>query len=287
MKKGLFDKVVVIGENGQLGQELMKVFSDVKPRGFSREEIDLSKPMDIGAVLANFSPTLVINAAAMTNVDACQIKANQEPAMIINAIAPTLMARYCEDHHIPFVTYSSDYAVAGANKRKGLYFETDEPLPLENNYYARTKASMEEMVNRKGVYTVRTSFVFGNGKNFFKAVLENAKHGKSIRVVNDQFQCATYAVDLARQTRLMLEKDMPSGVYHVVNVGAYTLSDIARRVIEIAGIKCEVIPVTTKEYYKEATTAFASRPRRSVLVNTKLPPLRHLVEALMEYVGTL
>lgn len=104
-----------------------------------------------------------------------------------------------------------------------------------------------------------------------------------IEIVNDQFGKPTYALDLARQVRWLLEsKEYPSGIYHIVNENVTNWCDFAKTIFNLAKLPVDVLPCSSARY-----ALAAKRPEYSALVNTKLPPLRSWQEALEDYLGTI
>ncbi|MCE8424245.1 MAG: NAD(P)-dependent oxidoreductase [Candidatus Methanoperedens sp.] len=118
---------------------------------------------------------------------------------------------------------------------------------------------------------IRTSWLYGvHGKNFVDTMLRLSGKMEKVKVVNDQFGKPTYAVDLARKTAEWIE--YTPGIYHITNEGVCSWFEFASEIIN------NVIPCTSEEFPRKA-----KRPKYSVLVNTKTPPMRHWTDALTEY----
>ena len=132
---------------------------------------------------------------------------------------------------------------------------------------------------RPNYYLVRTQWLFGkDGKNFVETMLRMANEGKSLKVVNDQFGSPTYAKDLAEKVREMVEENRGSGIYHVTNSGTCSWYDFALKIFEFMNLQPVVKPVKSEEF-----AAPAKRPTYSMLINTKLSPLRSWEDALRAY----
>ena len=105
-----------------------------------------------------------------------------------------------------------------------------------------------------------------------------AKDNQILKVVDEEKSCFTYTPDLALETKKIIEEKIPFGIYHVVNEGPCTWFEAAVELFKIAKMDVEVFPVASSEFPRPA-----KRPKSSVLVNTKLKPLRHYTKALKEY----
>ena len=177
--------------------------------------------------------------------------------------------------------YSTNYVFDGT---QGEYAETDAPSPL--SVYGRSKQGGEQAVVAAGgrCYVVRTSVIFGpkgqsglSKRSFVDLMLDLASGRDVIQAVDDEINSLTYAPDLARATRRLLEDAPAAGVYHLVNEGAASWCDFAREIFRIAGKKVTVVPVSSDRFPRKAR-----RPARAVLVNTRRPRLRPWREALSE-----
>lgn len=240
------------------------------------EEIDITSEDQVNEKIGELKPSIVINAAAYTDVDGCE--ANKELAMKVNGEAVSYLASICKKIGAIFVHYSTDYVFHGHNSEG--YKEGDTPRnPL--NVYGQSKLLGEELLkkNTEMYYLIRTSWLFGkHGNNFVDTMLKLAEERDELKVVNDQYGKPTYASDLAERTREIIEKRMPCGVYHLTNEGATTWNDFAEEIFKIKNIKVKVEPCASQEFQREA-----KRPQYSILLNTKLSPSRSWQEALREY----
>lgn len=109
-------------------------------------------------------------------------------------------------------------------------------------------------------------------------MIQFAKDNQVLKVVDEEKSCFTYTPDLALETKKIIEEKIPFGIYHAVNEGPCTWYGAAAELFKIAKMEMEVIPVASIEFPRPA-----KRPKSSVLLNTKLKPLRNYKDALKEY----
>ncbi len=281
-------KILILGAKGNLGQQLVKVFSpDNEVLGWDRGEIDITDRELVFKKTSDLKPELVINAAAYNAVDKCEASDDEyELAKKINIDGPKFLAEACLKVGATLVHYSTDYVFDGV--KKSGYIETDEPKPI--NRYGKTKFHGEKRIlelSGSGLkwYLIRTSKLFGSKaesemakQSFFDIMLEQALTEPSLEVVDEEISCFTYTPDLAKATKELVDGGHGYGIYHLTNSGSCTWYSAAVELFKLAGIKIEVKPITGEKLVRPA-----KRPKYSVLLNTKLPPLRDYREALAEY----
>ena len=278
-------KILIVGNRGMLGSELMEAFSYSSGRyetvGLDLPEIDITRQESCRAAIDGFKPDVAINAAAFTRVDDCETQ--QSLAISVNGDGAGNLAKAAAAAGAMFVHYGTDYIFDG-RKAEG-YREDDAPAPA--GVYGKSKLLGEEMVRRNSPehMIIRISWLFGaNGANFIRTITGAARKGNPLRVVNDQRGCPTYAKDVAEQTVKMIEAGC-RGTYHVTNGGDCTWYDLAVKAVEWAKIPgISITPVTSSEYPRPAP-----RPSYSILLDTRLereglPRLRHWQDAAREYV---
>jgi dTDP-4-dehydrorhamnose reductase len=279
-------RILIIGSHGMLGQDLVRVFEkdmNWEVFGYDRDQIDIASVESLRGKIEEVGPDAVINASGYNAVDKCESDEIEfELAKKINGYGPGMLAKICADMEIPVIHYVSDYVFDG---EKGEYAETDKPNPISN--YGRSKMLGEEEIqkNTEKFYLIRTSKLFGKPgksemakKSFFDTMIGLAKDNKVLKIVDEEKSCFTYTPDLALETKKMIEEKVPFGIYHVVNEGACTWYEAALELFRLAKMDVEVIPVSSAEFPRPA-----KRPNSSVLLNTKLKPLRNYKEALKEY----
>jgi dTDP-4-dehydrorhamnose reductase len=261
-------KVAVIGPRGQLGSALCEAF---RRRAVDCVELDhgrveVTDPQSVLVALRDARPAAVVNTAAFHKVDACE----EDPrrAFQVNALGALHVARACREAGARCVYVSTDYVFDGAKAEP--YREEDLPNPV--NVYGASKLAGEHLVVQTcpDALVVRVASLFGGlgsrgkGTNFVLTVLERARRGEALRVVDDVRMSPTYAEDAAAAIVELVARGA-SGVFHVVNKGACSWYELAVRVLELAGLRVPVHPVP-----QEAYPARARRPRNSALSTAKL-----------------
>lgn len=256
-------RTLVLGAYGMLGHDLQRVFPNATFRG---HDLDITDKEKVTAAVREIKPTLVINAAAYTDVDGCED--HRDLAFTVNGEALSTLSGACRDAGACLIHYSTDYVFDGTRQS---YRETDIPNPI--NAYGASKLSGERYIQEMmdDYRIIRTSWLFGtHGRNFVETMLRLSREMQEVRVVNDQFGKPTYTVDLAQKTAEIA--GAAPGIYHITNEGICSWYEFAQAIIP------NVVPCTTAEYPRRA-----KRPAYSVLTNTKTTPLRPWKEALAAY----
>jgi len=237
--------------------------------------------------LAADPPDFAINAAAFTQVDRCE----REPdaAERGNAVLPAVLAEACAKRGIRLVHVSTDYVFSG--DARVAYREQDEPKP--RSVYGRSKLAGEGRVLAiaSNSLIVRTSWLFGRGRNFIAAILAQAREQRAgnasgpLRVVDDQYGRPTYARDLAEAIVYLVEHGA-RGVYHVANHGVATWWDLARASLDAAGYE----DLNVERIRTDESKVDAPRPLRAVLDCAKAEALgvkmRDWREAVSAYLAS-
>jgi dTDP-4-dehydrorhamnose reductase len=238
------------------------------------------------ATLSELRPGVVVNCAAYNFVD--RAEAEPEAAFAVNAWGVRQLALACRDLGCVVVHFSSDYVFGLDDTRQTPYAETDAPGPV--SVYGLSKLAGEYLV--RGLcprhFVIRTCGLYGvwgsggKGGNFIETMLRLAGQGKPLRVVNDQTCTPSYTVDVATAAAALVGTQH-YGLYHLTNGGATTWHDFAAAIFELAGVKADLAPVSSREY-----GAAARRPAYSVLARGAcealgLPPPRPWRAALAAY----
>jgi dTDP-4-dehydrorhamnose reductase len=239
--------ILVTGRTGQLAVALAEAAPahGVTVRCIGRPALNFDRPASIGEILHEHAPSLVINAAAYTAVDAAED--DEAAAYRANRDGPAELARLCTAGDIPLIQISTDYVFDG---RKGVpYVETDVTSP--QGVYGASKLAGEQAVlmSCPSVVVVRTSWVYSpTGKNFVRSMLAAAESNSSLRVVADQIGCPTSAQDLAHAVlgiaaRLREDRgDRYGGIYHAAGAGAATWHELATATFAIAARHGRAVP---------------------------------------------
>ena len=267
-------KVLITGANGQLGRELIRQGGtfNLKIRSLSHQQLDITNPDQLRPILERISPSLVINAAAYTDVD----KAEKESdiAYAVNKGGPDYLARFCADHGLALIHISTDYVFDGTKGRP--YQENDPIAPL--GVYGRSKAQGEAVIRSilKNHIIVRTSWLYGVYRNnFVKTILKLGQERTDLRVVADQFGSPTSAADLAEALLIIAEKmgageKFAWGTYHYCGKGITTWHGLAERIIELAAPHAALKNRQVKAITTAQWPTPAKRPPYSVLNCTRI-----------------
>lgn len=250
---------------------------------------DITNKQDVLSIFKKSKPDIVIHAAAMTDVDGCELY--PEKAYKINGEGTKSVALACKTIDTTLIYISTDFVFDG--KKKKPYKETDKAHPL--SIYADSKLKGEEAVKKvlKKYFILRTSWLYGkHGKNFVDTILMKARSEKVLKVVDDQIGSPTYTKDLARAIHVLMDKIFEGpvarvqepGIYHISNSGRVSWFDYAREILRLGGSKTKVSPISSKELARPA-----KRPAMSVLDNSKFIKftgyeMRHWQKALKEYI---
>lgn len=272
-------KILVTGAKGQLGIEVAKQSGEHDLILAGREDLDITDARQVSSCLREVKPDAVIHCAAYTNVDGAE--SDEEGAFRVNVVGAQNMAAGCLETGARLVYVSTDYVFDGT--KQGLYREFDPVNP--QTVYGRTKWQGEELVRQilGRHYIVRTAWLYGEGKNFVRTMLQLAEKQHTLRVVADQVGTPTSTVDVAQAIYRLLDSDA-YGTYHASCQGQCSWYDFACEIFRQAGEQVQVLPVTTAEFPRPA-----KRPAYSVLDNYMLrmtvgDPMRSWQEALAEYI---
>ena len=253
-------RVLVTGAGGLVGRAVSQFCKSSGDLVLSYDHcgLDIGDPEGVLQTLQNDKPDVVINCAAWTDVDGCEL--NEERAFEANARGPENLARASREIDAVLVTISTDYVFDG--KKSGFYTQRDQPHP--ESIYAKSKLEGERRAQLAYARTtvVRTGFVFGQGgNNFLSTIVERARQGERLTAISDAYGTPTYAVDLAGRLRELCERDLP-GIYHVVNGGeGASFEDFTRQAIRMAGCTGVEVEVVSMDSLKRP----APRPRNSRL----------------------
>lgn len=283
-------RILLTGKTGQVGGEITTLLSrsaDLIPMG--RQELDLSKPVQIRKTIQDILPQVIINAAAYTDVASAETA--QALAQSINADAPAIIAEEARKIGALLVNYSTDYVFDG--KKHSPYEEDDVPNPL--NVYGTTKLAGERAIQNAGAayLILRTSWVYGTrGRNFMLTMLRLGKKPGELRIVNDQIGAPTWSREIAAVTvKIVLELAQQgqdafsaySALYHLTAAGQTSWYEFAKAIFEETSstisqppwlsaltlgspvVPPRIVPISTAEFPTPA-----ERPAYSVLSNQRV-----------------
>lgn len=272
-------KVLVTGSNGQLGNELRRLFetgvAEIGPVPTSyqgaeviytdAEELDITDEHAVVQYIGEGDFDLIINCAAMTNVDGCETA--EDAAYRVNADAPGNLARAAQATGAKLVQVSTDYVFPGTDPEPRI--EDDPTGPV--SAYGRTKLAGEAQVAEACAshFIVRTAWLYGYvGGNFVKTMMRLGASRSEVTVVDDQLGNPTSANDLAYEI-LKLAITNNYGIYHCTNKGTCSWADFAQAIMDGADLDCKVARCTSEEY-AAMNPSSAKRPAYSSLRNKHL-----------------
>ena len=280
---------LIAGGTGQLGIALGRVLEaqSIPYVSMGSAELDIRNSNQTSQILHSLKPSIVVNAAAWTDVDGAE--KNEIDAYAVNATGAANLADASREIGAKFVHISTDYVFSG---------EASEPWKEEDSHspisaYGRTKAAGETFVldiYPENSYIVRTAWLYSPwGKNFVKTMKKLAlSNNQEVRVVNDQIGQPTSAISLAEQIVKLIRSDAPVGIYHGTNAGQTNWFEFAQEIflalkVDVSRVK----PVATSEYKQ-----VAKRPSFSVLShnrwsNTSITPMPEWNVALTKILSDL
>jgi dTDP-4-dehydrorhamnose reductase len=241
-------RILVTGSNGLLGQKLvyailerndMEVIATsvgdnrlTRREGYVYESMDITSAEDVKKVITKYSPHVIINTAAMTNVDACETK--QEECWKLNVTAVQNIIDAIKGSQVHLIHLSTDFIFDGA--KGSPYLETDAPNPL--SYYALSKVESEKLLYNSDVKwaIARTIIVYGIVDNMSRSNIvlwakDALTKGQKINVVNDQFRSPTLAEDLAQGCLLIAEKEA-TGIFNISGPDTFSILDLVYKVAD-------------------------------------------------------
>jgi dTDP-4-dehydrorhamnose reductase len=260
--------IMLIGSDGMLGQELRQLLSQTNhiTRYYDREELDITHPQWVEAVVGTQQPDVIINCAAYTDVD--NSEAAPALAFRVNALGPEYLAKSSARYGGRLIHISTDYVFNG--QKESPYLEIDLTGPT--NVYGHSKLAGENAVlaHNPNSLILRTAWLYGqHGKNFVTTMLKLGQTRSSVSVVADQFGAPTWTYDLASVIIGLLDSDA-TGIYHASANGQTSWYQLTREIFQLANIRAAVEPIRSDELIRLAT-----RPQWSVLDKSKLKSLGH------------
>ena len=271
--------VMILGANGLLGQKLTEFLTRgttsrlvlagrspaprVQVPDTTYVQLDITRKQDVRKAVAEHKPAVIINAAAITNVDACETE--RESAWKVNVTGVEYVIEAAKKTGSRVIHLSTDYIFDG---KHGPYTENDKPDPV--NYYGRAKLASENQLRASGMrfLIVRTMVLYGIAaevkSNFALWLIRSLEERKPVRIVEDQFGNPTLVDDLAHGIISAMELDK-TGTYHIAGRDIISRYSFAVKLAEVFGLEKELItPIKTSELSQPAP-----RPLKSGLVTLK------------------
>ena len=262
-------RILVTGKNGQIGRCLvdqLSTMSDIILLALDRDQLDITDSINVNKIVAEFIPSIIINAAAYTAVD--KAEQERELAYAVNRDGPYNLAVAANNINAMIIHISTDYVFAGDSV--AAYVETDDTEPQSE--YGRSKLAGEQAVERacSRHIILRTGWAFAEqGHNFVNTMLRLTKTTDTLDVVADQFGSPTYVADIANAimiiTKQLADGNQAYGVYHYSGFPYVSWHAFAEKIFELAlaqGVlkqSIQVNPVTTPDYPTPAKRPANSR----------------------------
>jgi len=281
-------KIVILGAGGRLGAALMREYREKYDlAGFNHAQLDLANLDDVRGKLGGMNFDVLINAAAFTNVDACETE--RDRAFLINAEAAGVLAEICNEKDAKLIHFSTDYVFDG--QKRAPYTEGDQANPI--SLYGESKLTGEKKVlaAENGHLVVRVSWVFGPDRpSFIDAMIKRAQQDEKIDAISDKFSTPTYTHDLARMLPQFFDR-REGGILHFANAGKCSWQEYAQWALDCcrdAGIPLKATTVGALTL-KDMSSWVARRPVYSVLSTAKYTeltgtPSRAWREAVADYI---
>jgi dTDP-4-dehydrorhamnose reductase len=272
-------RIAITGVSGQLGRELIRSLDGHELAKLDRARVDIADPASVSAIRAT-GCEVIIHAAAMTDVDACEL--DPERAHQVNATGTAHVAEAARALGARLVYVSTDYVFDGTKREP--YTEADPTNPI--NAYGRSKLEGERAVEGLGAaaLVVRTAWVYGLGtRNFVTEILRLARSKPTLHVVDDQIGSPTWARDLAGAIRDLLSTSA-SGIVHAAGQGACSRFELARAIVALAALDTEILPTTTASFPRPARrpASAALAQRRLAALGLSTPPWEESLRAFFK-----
>lgn len=277
----LYNRVLITGANGLLGQSLVALLSrypeyDVLATGrdasarFSSAScgyapLDVTDPSAVRDTFEDFAPDVVVNCAAMTQVDRCEEE--RETCWRVNVQAVETLVQQCRTHRSRLVHLSTDFVFSGDD---GPYREDARPDPV--NYYGRSKLAAENVIREADLEQwsiARTVLVFGTAEGLKRSnialwVLDELSNDNDIHVVTDQVRTPTYVVDLAAGVEQLVRYGK-NGVFHLSGREMLSVYDFACKVADVFDLDSSLIHPADRTSFQQP----AERPPRTGFIILK------------------
>ena len=252
-------KVVMFGGNGLLGSDIIKLCAgEHEVISLGSADVDITHNEAVHSLIKAHKPEAVINCAALTDVDKCEI--NPDLAYRVNAMGPKNIAIACRDFGARMIQISTDYVFDGKKETPYDEFEQINPISI----YGKSKAAGEQFVQMctERFMIIRTAWVFGSKrKHFVDYVVEAINKGEEVIAVKDMVSSPTYSLDLAELIKEVLPLNQ-TGIFHGVNKGYCSRVQMVEEIMKIMNKQTRVQVLSQSQWKKPA-----ARPVFSALKN--------------------
>jgi dTDP-4-dehydrorhamnose reductase len=280
-------KILVTGAAGLVGSHFAQRFkADHDLLALTRSELDISDQAAVRSRVAAERPSLIVNCAVI-QVD--EAEHNPAKAAAVNLQGPKFLAEAATQFGAEIIQFSTQYAFDGEAIGRAPYTIEDKPRPV--NLYGKTKVAGEEAVRNACAqsYIIRTSWVYGSGKESFLCTVHNdLESGKRVRAIDDVWSSTTYVEDLLDRC-VQIRSIRRYGTYHIVNEGVCSYYDFALEAGRLVGLEHEQLGSLIEVVHERDMKRVAVRPRYTPMrcllsEELGLAPMRHWRDALAAYV---
>ena len=281
-------KIVIIGAGGRLGSALVRRYREEhEVAAFNHAQLNIADEGQIWAKIDPLDFDILINTAALTNVDLCET--HPDEAFRINADAPDVLAEICSDKNAKLIHISTDYVFDGAKREP--YTEADDAEPI--SVYGESKRMGEENVlAAQDHLVVRVSWVFGPDRpSFIDGVIQRARENEQVDAIADKFSSPTYAHDIAEMLPHFFNVDVSGSILHFTNPGPCSWQEYAQYALDCCREEGIALKAKTVAPLKLADMKnfVARRPAYTVLATAKYTELtgqtpRPWREAVVDYI---
>jgi dTDP-4-dehydrorhamnose reductase len=267
-------KIIVFGANGQLG----KSFKLIKDKSFffkflTKSQCNILDFKKVEKNINNFKPDFIINCAALTNVDLCEVEKTK--ALNINSFAVLNILKILEKKKIKLIQISTDYVFDGKLGKNSSYKEGDLPNPI--NFYGFSKLLAENFITNskvsKNCIILRTSWLYSSfSRNFFSYVMNKIKKDLSCNVFKNSFGSPSSCHALAENIISILKQDFKNGLYHITDDINLSRFEFAKLILSVykkyKKTNAKIYSISYKNFKDKA-----ARPKNSSLSIKKIKKL--------------
>ena len=280
-------KVLVTGAAGLIGSHLAQRFAtDHDLLALKHQDLDITDPAAVRSRVAAERPSLIVNCAVVQVEEA---ERDAAEATAVNVEGAGFLAEAAARCGAEIIQFSTQYAFDGELIGRAPYTIKDQPRPV--NIYGKTKVAGEEAVRAACAqsYVIRTSWVYGSGKDSFLCTVHNDLGcGRRVRAIDDVWSSTTYVEDLiARCSEILTLRHY--GTYQIVNEGVCSYYDFALEAGRLAGLEKQQLGSLIEVVHERDMQRIAPRPRYTPMrcllsEEVGLAPMRHWRDALAQYV---
>ena len=272
-------KIWITGAEGHIGTALLDLLEGVEYQLLPTdiEEVDITKIDEVTQFVHVNRPDVVINCAGLTDVQECEN--NVDEAYRVNAIGVRNVALAANEVNAKVIQISTDDVFDKESRVPYNEFDNVHPRTIYGKSKEAGEKILTQLLNRFVI--IRSSWIYGIGRDFVDEVLRNVGQGKTMEVPNNQYAAPTSAKELAKVVRYFIDNE-EYGLYHVVCPGSCSRYEFARTILEYSGKagELDLYPVVIED---------SARPTYSVLDNmmlrlTGIEEPKDWKEALADYI---